>query len=47
MLKTLITLRMLCRSLEQMEAMQKFGAIEGGQQTLGRLERYLTTKETT
>jgi uncharacterized protein YndB with AHSA1/START domain len=44
---TLITLRMLCRSVEQMEAMKKFGAVEGGQQTLGRLERYLTTKETT
>jgi len=26
--------------------MKQFGAIEGGQQTLMRLERYLATKET-
>jgi uncharacterized protein YndB with AHSA1/START domain len=44
---TELTMRMLCLSVEQMENMKKFGAIEGGQQTLARLERYLTTKETT
>lgn len=43
---TEITLRMLCRSVEQYEAMKKFGAVEGGQQTLERLDRYLTSKET-
>jgi uncharacterized protein YndB with AHSA1/START domain len=39
--KTLLTLRMLVASAEQLEAMKKFGAVEGGTQTLDRLEHYL------
>ena len=39
--KTLVTLRMLCRTAEACEAMKKFGAVEGGQQTLDRLEEHL------
>jgi uncharacterized protein YndB with AHSA1/START domain len=41
--KTVLTMRMLCSSREQLEGIKKFGAAEGGQQTLARLERYLTT----
>ena len=41
--KTLITLRLLCSSVEQCEERKKFGAVEGGRQTLARLEEYLTT----
>ena len=40
--KTAITMRMLCQSAEQLEGMKKFGAVEGGQQTLERLENYLS-----
>jgi uncharacterized protein YndB with AHSA1/START domain len=40
--QTLVTLRLVFATKEQREAMAKFGAIEGGNQTLGRLERYLT-----
>jgi hypothetical protein len=31
----------MCASKEQHEYMAKFGAIEGGEQTLSRLESYL------
>jgi uncharacterized protein YndB with AHSA1/START domain len=40
--KTRVTLRLVFATKEQREAMAKFGAIEGGNQTLGRLESYLT-----
>jgi uncharacterized protein YndB with AHSA1/START domain len=40
--KTALTMRMLCQSAEQLEGMKKFGAVEGGQQTLERLENYLS-----
>jgi uncharacterized protein YndB with AHSA1/START domain len=40
--KTALTLRTLFQSAEQLEAMKKFGAVEGGQQTLNRLEQYLS-----
>ncbi len=39
--KTRVTLRLICASKEQREIMAKFGAIEGGNQTLSRLEAYL------
>jgi len=39
--KTLITMRLLCQSAEQCERFKKFGAVEGGRQTLARLEEYL------
>ena len=39
--QTRLTMRMLCRSAEQRAGMVKFGAIEGGQQTLERLAEYL------
>jgi hypothetical protein len=39
--KTLLSLRMLVGSAGQLEAMKKFGAVEGGTQTLDRLEHYL------
>jgi uncharacterized protein YndB with AHSA1/START domain len=35
---TCVTLRMICESAEQAEMMRKFGAIEGGTQTLERLQ---------
>jgi uncharacterized protein YndB with AHSA1/START domain len=43
--KTAMTLRMVCKTMLQLEGMKKFGAVEGGQQTLERLERYLTSME--
>lgn len=43
--KTALTLRMICKSALQLEGMKKFGAVEGGQQTLERLERYITSME--
>lgn len=39
--KTRVTLRLICASKEQREMMAKFDAIEGGNQTLSRLEDYL------
>ena len=39
--KTRVTMRLICSSMEQKEFMAKFGAIEGGVQTLSRLETYL------
>jgi uncharacterized protein YndB with AHSA1/START domain len=39
--QTALTLRMICDSVEQLEGMKKFGAVEGGTQTLDRLEEYL------
>ena len=40
--KTRVTLRLVCATKEQREMMAKFGAIEGGHQTLSRLDDYLT-----
>lgn len=42
--KTEITLRMLCDTAEQRQKMADFGAVEGGKQTLERLEAYLATR---
>jgi uncharacterized protein YndB with AHSA1/START domain len=39
--KTFLTLRMTVESAAQLEEMKKFGAVEGGNQTLERLEQYL------
>jgi uncharacterized protein YndB with AHSA1/START domain len=39
--ETRVTLRLICKTAQQLEEMKKFGAEEGGQQTLERLERYL------
>jgi uncharacterized protein YndB with AHSA1/START domain len=36
-----VTLRMLCRTPEQLAEMKRLGAVEGGNQTLERLQRYL------
>lgn len=41
--RTLVTLRMRLSSPQQREAMIKFGAIEGGEQTLARLDTHLTS----
>ena len=41
--KTLITMRLVCQSAEQCEKFKKFGAVEGGRQTLARFEAYLAT----
>jgi uncharacterized protein YndB with AHSA1/START domain len=38
---TLVTLRLVCKTAQQLEEMKKSGAEEGGKQTLERLERYL------
>jgi uncharacterized protein YndB with AHSA1/START domain len=40
-LATMVTLHMFCRTAQQLEEMKKYGAEEGGQQTLERLDRYL------
>ncbi len=37
---TLVRLRLICRDVEQAEALKKFGAPEGGNQTLARLDAY-------
>jgi uncharacterized protein YndB with AHSA1/START domain len=39
--KTKITMRLLFDTVEARDATKKFGAVEGGNQTLGRLEAYL------
>ena len=39
--KTLVTLRMVCDTAEQCTYMKQFGAIEGGEQTLSRLDAVL------
>ena len=39
--KTELTMRMIGFSAEQLEQMKKYGASEGGSQTLDRLESYL------
>jgi uncharacterized protein YndB with AHSA1/START domain len=43
--KTLVAMRLICRSPEQLEEFRKFGAFEGGEQTLARLSAYLATVE--
>jgi uncharacterized protein YndB with AHSA1/START domain len=40
--KTLVTLRAVFGTAEQLEQSRKFGAVEGGHQTLARLDRYLS-----
>jgi uncharacterized protein YndB with AHSA1/START domain len=39
--KTRVTLRTIFATAEQCAAVKKFGAVEGGQQTLARLDRFL------
>lgn len=39
--KTLVTMRMLFTSVEECEKVKSFGAVEGGKQTLERLEEHL------
>jgi uncharacterized protein YndB with AHSA1/START domain len=39
--KTRVTLRLICATTEQRAYMAKFGAIEGGEQTLSRLASHL------
>lgn len=41
--KTKVTLHLVCQTAEEREFMVRFGAIEGGNQTLGRLDAYLKT----
>jgi uncharacterized protein YndB with AHSA1/START domain len=38
---TRVTLHLFCKTARQLEEMKKYGAEEGGQQTLERLDRYL------
>ena len=45
--KTTLTLRTLCASVQQLQELTKFGAVEGGQQTLARLDHFLTTGPST
>jgi uncharacterized protein YndB with AHSA1/START domain len=45
--KTALTLRTLCASVEQVREFKKFGAVEGGQQTLARLDQFLSTGPST
>jgi uncharacterized protein YndB with AHSA1/START domain len=40
--KTLVTLRSLFPTAKYFETAKQFGAVEGGQQTLGRLDAYLS-----
>lgn len=40
--KTNVTLRMTLHSAEEKKRLEKFGAVEGGNQTLGRLAEYVT-----
>ncbi len=40
--KTRVTLRLILSSAEQREELAKFGAIEGGEQTLARLDAYVS-----
>ena len=40
--KTRLTMRSVFTSAEALEAVKKFGAVEGGQQTLNHLEAYLS-----
>lgn len=41
--KTKVTLHSVFGTVEQFEEVKKFGAVEGGNQTLGRLETYVAT----
>jgi uncharacterized protein YndB with AHSA1/START domain len=45
--KTKVTLRALFATIEQCEAHTKFGAVEGGNQTLARLDHYLSKQSPT
>ena len=42
--KTRITMRLVAATAEQREFMAKFGAVEGGDQTLSRLNKFLTSE---
>jgi len=42
--KTLVTLRSLFPTAEQFEAAKQYGAVEGGQQTLARLDAFLSAR---
>ena len=41
--KTLLTLKTIVSSAKALEEMKKYGAVEGGMQTLERLEQYLAS----
>lgn len=41
---TKLTLQMICATPIQLEGMKKFGAVEGGEQTLERLDAYLASQ---
>ena len=43
--KTLVTLRSLFPSSKYLDTAKKFGAVEGGQQTLARLDAFLSSSE--
>jgi len=44
--KTLLTLKMIFETPAELQRIDReYGAIEGGKQTLGRLERFLTSRE--
>jgi uncharacterized protein YndB with AHSA1/START domain len=40
--KTQLTMRIIMKSVKALDDAKKFGAVEGGQQTLQRLEKYLS-----
>jgi uncharacterized protein YndB with AHSA1/START domain len=42
--KTFLMLKLVVGSARQLEEMKKFGAVEGGVQTLDRLEQYLAAQ---
>ena len=44
--KTTVTLHNILSSVEQLEAVKQFGAVEGGKQNLERLERYILQSKT-
>ena len=43
--KTILTMHTVFKTAAALEAVKKFGAIEGGKQTLDRLEAYLATMQ--
>ena len=42
--KTRLQMRMVCKSAAMLQEMKKFGAVEGGQQTVDRLEGFLAQR---
>ncbi len=43
--KTELTMRLTCEDADWLAGMKKFGAVEGGQQTLARLDAYISPKD--